>query len=120
MPTHTVTIVPAAGSSRPAAQGANPAVKGKEKATTMGTETAATGSVPAGAPPRPSSWAVMQARLVTAQVENLLEEACERLARLESAGELPEDVAAAVSETTSLVAAGREAVGAARRHLRGY
>jgi hypothetical protein len=76
--------------------------------------------------PRPSavgtsaseSWALMEARLVTARVDDLLGEAASRLSRLLGEVELPEEVETAVTDTLASVEAGRRTIGAARRGLR--
>jgi hypothetical protein len=70
------------------------------------------------APAVPDSWAVMEARLATTKVHDLLDEASSRLTRLAAEVDLPDDVAASVRETLTLVEAGRETIVAARRHVR--
>lgn len=66
----------------------------------------------------PDSWAVMEARLATTKVHDLLDEASARLARLADEVDLPDEVADAVRETLQLVEAGRGTIVAARRHVR--
>jgi hypothetical protein len=74
--------------------------------------------------PRPSvspgpsgSWTVMEARLITAKVHDLLDEAAARLDRLHESEELPPEVADAVKDTLRAVGAGRESIRRARRSL---
>ncbi len=65
-----------------------------------------------------SSWTVMEARLVTAKVQDLLDRAAAELGRLARADDLPPDIAAAVTDTLHSVEVGRRNMGAARQTLR--
>jgi hypothetical protein len=74
---------------------------------------------PAPCPPaRPGSWSLMEARLTTARVEDLLTDAEQRLQRLASTEELLPEIAAAVEGTLADVREGLARMGSARRCLR--
>lgn len=60
---------------------------------------------------------MMEAHLITAQVQDLLATAAKRLVHLEHAGRLPADVEAPLREARELLDAGREKVRSARRSL---
>jgi hypothetical protein len=77
------------------------------------------------APPRPSaspaptdSWVIMEARLRTAKIDDLLEKAAAQLETLADAKDLPQEIAAAVADTLEAVDAGRRRIGSARQRLR--
>jgi hypothetical protein len=77
------------------------------------------------APPQPTAipaasdtWAIMEARLRTAKIDDLLEKAAAQLETLAHARELPQEIAAAVEDTLEAVETGRRRIGSARQRLR--
>jgi hypothetical protein len=77
------------------------------------------------APPRPTAipaasdtWAIMEARLKTAKIDDLLEKAAAQLGTLAHAKDLPQEIAAAVADTLEAVETGRRRIGSARQRLR--
>jgi hypothetical protein len=68
-------------------------------------------------PTPPSGWALMEARLATTKVHDLLDEAASRLTRLAGEVDLPPEVAESVRETLQHVETGRATIAAARRQV---
>jgi hypothetical protein len=69
------------------------------------------------APTAPSNWALMEARLATTKVHDLLDEAASRLTRLAGEVDLPPEVVEAVRETLQHVETGRGTIATARRQV---
>lgn len=68
-------------------------------------------------PAAPSTWALMEARLATSKVHDLLDEAASRLTRLAGEVDLPPEVLAPVRETLQHVETGRQSISTARREV---
>jgi len=65
----------------------------------------------------PASWTVMAARLVTAKVDALLDDAAARLQRLRRSDDLTAEVADSVEQALRAVETGRDSVWSARHSL---
>lgn len=68
-------------------------------------------------PVAPSHWDLMEARLATSKVHDLLDEAASRLTRLAAEVELPPEVLEPVRETLQHVETGRASIATARRQV---
>lgn len=68
--------------------------------------------------PVPSSWTLMETRLVSAKVHDLLEEAGARLSKLATTEDLPADTLAALMDTLHSVRTGAESIRVVREHSR--
>jgi|GEM_PF-3871980 len=66
---------------------------------------------------QPSSWSVMEARLTTAKVEDLLTDAARRLERLVATEDLGPEVTDAVEEALRDARSGKDRVSSVRRQL---
>jgi hypothetical protein len=72
---------------------------------------------PPGTPWTQASWTVMEARLVTAKVHDLLDDAAVRLERLRASEDLTAEVADSVTHALQALEVGRDSIRSARNSL---